>query len=439
MSLRPAAFVLLLALSQLPALAADPVIAAVGDISCDPADPSFNGGAGTATNCRMGATSDLLVGRGLDAVLVLGDNQYENGTLAKFQASYDPTWGRLKAITRPVVGNHEYLTPGAAGYYSYFGAAAGDPAKGYYSFDLGAWHVVVLNSNCGAVGGCHAGSPQEQWLVADLAAHPDRCTLAAWHHPRFSSGPHGNDASTDAFWRALYAAGADLVLTGHDHIYERFAPQDPDGDVDPGRGIRQFVVGTGGKNLTSFPVVRANSEVRNADTYGVLELTLRPAGYEWKFLPAGSTTGNTFTDSGTVACHSAPPPPPTRFFTVPPCRLADTRGPEGPSGRPRLVPNATRTFPVAGLCGIPAGPSGARAVAVNVTTVLASGTGHLRLYPAGIAAPSASAINFSSSQARANNAIIPLGESGEISVRCDMPGATSGGPHMVLDVVGYFQ
>jgi hypothetical protein len=434
MPLQPAAFVLLLlALSQLPASAADPVVAAVGDIACDPADPGFNGGAGTATRCRQGATSDLLVGRGLDAVLVLGDIQYEDATLAKFMASYDPTWGRLKAITRPAVGNHEYLTPGAAGYYSYFGTAAGDPAKGYYSFDLGAWHVVVLNSNCAAVGGCHAGSPQEQWLAADLAAHPDRCTLAYWHHPRFSSGPHGNDASTDAFWRALYAAGADVILTGHDHVYERFAPQDPDGAVDPGRGIRQFVVGTGGKNLTSFPVVRANSEVRNADTFGVLEMTLRPSGYEWKFLPAA---GGTFTDSGTAACHSAPPPPATRFFTVPPCRVADTRGVEGPSGRPRLVPNATRTFPVAGLCGIPAE---AKAVALNVTAVLASGTGHLRLYPAGIAAPSASTLNFSSSQARANNAIIPLGESGQIDVRCDMPGATSGGPHMILDVVGYFQ
>ncbi|HVS00376.1 MAG TPA: hypothetical protein VMW27_27365, partial [Thermoanaerobaculia bacterium] len=211
-------------------------------------------------------------------------------------------------------------------------------------------------------------------------------------------------------------------------------PQDPDGAADPGRGIRQFVVGTGGKNLTSFPVIRANSEVRNANTYGVLELTLRPNSYEWKFLRAAG--GGTFTDVGSGTCHNAPPPPATRFFTVPPCRLVDTRGPEGPTGHPRLVPNATRTFPVAGLCGIPAG---AKSVALNVTVVLATGTGHLRLYPAGIAAPSASTLNFSSSQARANNAIIPLGESGEVDVRCDMPGSTSGGPHMLLDVVGYFQ
>src|SRR4029077_6962652 len=161
-----------------PARAAAPVIAAAGDIACDPADSNYNGGLGTANACRMRATSDLLVGSGLAAVLILGDNQYEDGTWSKYLASYDPSWGRVKAITRPAVGNHEYVTPGAAGYYAYFGAAAGDPAKGWYSFDLGAWHLIVLNSNCADIGGCGPGSPEEQWLAADLAAHPGVCTLA---------------------------------------------------------------------------------------------------------------------------------------------------------------------------------------------------------------------------------------------------------------------
>ena len=282
-----------------PGRSQDPVVAAAGDIACDPADPNFNGGNGTASYCRQMATSDLLVGAGLSAVLLLGDDQYENGSLAKFQASYDPSWGRVKAITRPAPGNHEYNTAAASGYYAYFGAAAGDPSKGWYSFDLGAWHVVVLNSNCAAVGGCGAGSPQEQWLRADLAAHPGVCTLAYFHHPRFSSGPHGPTAEMDAFWRDLHAAGAEIVVNGHDHDYERFAPQTPDGALDAAAGIREFVVGTGGSPLDPFIRAPRNSEAR-ALAHGVLKLTLRSGSYDWAFIPVA---GGTFTDRGSGACH----------------------------------------------------------------------------------------------------------------------------------------
>lgn len=277
-------------------------MAAAGDIACDPESSEFNDGNGEPGGCRMKATSDLLVRlsrRGLDAVLTLGDNQYEEGTLEQFQQSYDATWGRLKKLTRPAPGNHDYETGDAAGYFAYFGSRAGDPEKGYYSFDTGEWHAVVLNSNCGEVGGCEAGSPQERWLRADLQASPAGCTLAYWHHPRFTSGPHGNDDEYVAFWRALYDAGADVVLVGHDHLYERFAPQDPDGRADPERGIRQFTVGTGGKSLYPVEEVHPNSEVRSDDAFGVLLLTLHPESYEWEFLSVGKPK---FTDSGRDSC-----------------------------------------------------------------------------------------------------------------------------------------
>jgi hypothetical protein len=303
--LRSVLFAALLAVAP-AARAADPVIAAAGDIACDPTDPSFNGGKGTPDDCRMRATSDLLVGGGFDAVLLLGDNQYWVGALDAYQASFGPTWGRLGPLLRPAPGNHEYLTPGASGYFDYFGAAAGERGKGWYSYDLGTWHIVVLNSNCGDLsggGGCGPGSPQLRWLAEDLAAHPRACTLAYWHHPRFSSGTHGDDARYDAFWRELYKAGADVVLAGHEHDYERFAPQDPDAKADPLHGIRQFVAGTGGQFLRPFPTVRPNSEVRDARTFGVLKLRLRTDGYDWDFLPAA---GGTFTDRGSGGCHNAP-------------------------------------------------------------------------------------------------------------------------------------
>ncbi len=191
-------------------------------------------------------------------------------------------------------------TSGASGYYGYYGPAAGDPKQGYYSYDLGAWHIVVLNGNCSPVGGCGAGSPQEKWLRADLAASPAKCTLAYWHQPRFSSGEHGSTSTYKPFWQALYDLGADVVVNGHDHDYERFAPQDPSGVADASKGIRAFVVGTGGAGQRAFSTIRANSEVRNTGTFGVLRLTLRPASYDWEFLPVA---GKTFTDKGTTACH----------------------------------------------------------------------------------------------------------------------------------------
>lgn len=408
-----------------------PVVAAAGDIACDPADPSFNGGQGTATACRMKATSDLVLSLGPAAVLVLGDNQYETGTLAQYQASYAPTWGRLNAIVRPVPGNHEYVTAGAAGYFSYFGAAAGDPAKGYFSYDLGSWHLIALNSNCAAVGGCGAGSPQEQWLAADLAAHAGTCTLAYWHHPRFSSGPHGNDATSDAFWQALYAAGADVVLNGHDHVYERFAPQSPAAAADPVGGIRQFTVGTGGKNLTSVQVVRANSEVRNAGAFGVLEMTLHPYGYAWRFL---SAPGGAVLDQGTTLCHSAPTWPDTDFYTVSPCRVVDTRWPNGTLGGPALAGGSTRSFPVLGSCGIPAD---AVAVVGNMTAVGPASSGQFGVFPAGVPPTEAGTLLFQAGRLRANNGVLPLGLGGEISVRPTLSAA--GTVHFVLDVMGYFR
>ena len=275
-----------------------PTIAAAGDIACDPKSAAFDDGEGDGLECRQKATSDLLVA-GYAGVLALGDLQYEDGSHGSFLDSYDPAWGRVKAITAPVPGNHEYESPHASGYYGYFGTAAGDPAKGYYSFDLGRWHLIALNSNCSEVGGCGQGSAQETWLRDDLAANRARCTLAYWHHPRFSSGTNGSDRRYRAFWRALYEADADVVLTGHDHDYERFAPQDPHGARDHARGIRQFVVGTGGRGLRSFPHVEPNSEVRDASSLGVLELTLGAGAYAWRFRPAVGS----FVDAGSDACH----------------------------------------------------------------------------------------------------------------------------------------
>jgi hypothetical protein len=283
----------------------DPAIAAAGDIACDPASPSFKSGLGTATACRQKYTADLLGMSPLAGVLGLGDIQYDQGTLSQFIASYDLSWGRFKHLTYPTVGNHEYATAGAVGYFDYFNGAgnfdgpAGARDKGYYSFDIGSWHLIALNSNCPQVS-CRTGSAQEQWLRADLAAHPNRCTLAFWHHPRFSSGAHGDAILTEPLWQALYEADADVILTGHDHLYERFAPQTAIGVADPITGLRSFVVGTGGKSHYSFGTPKPNSEVRNSDTFGVLRLTLHATSYDWAFVPE---VGRTFTDFGSAACH----------------------------------------------------------------------------------------------------------------------------------------
>jgi len=265
-----------------------------------PADVTFVGAGDIANgdNDNDEATAALLDGIP-GTVFTLGDTVYPNGSAADFANHFAPTWGRHKARIIPAVGNHEYQTANAAGYYSYFGAAAGDPTKGYYSKDLGAWHVIVLNGNCTIIS-CAAGSAQEQWLRSDLAANTSLCTVAMWHQPRFSSGSlHGNDTALGPIWDALYEYNADLVLNGHDHNYERFAPQTPTAVADPVRGIREFVVGTGGDDPRGIGTIRANSEVR-AMTIGVLKLTLKPAGYDFQFVPV---PGETFTDSGSGSCH----------------------------------------------------------------------------------------------------------------------------------------
>ncbi len=279
--------------------AADPVIAAAGDIACDPANAAYKGGTGTSYACRQLYVSNVILQLKPIAVLALGDTQYEVGALSAFQQSYNASWGRFKGITFPAVGNHEYLTAGASGYYSYFGAAAGDPHKGYYSYDVGTWHLIALNTQCSNVGGCGPGSPQETWLRADLAAHPSQCTLAYYHIPLWSSGGRANSGS-QTFMQDLYNAHADLVLTGHDHIYERFAPQNPAGNLDPMNGIREFVVGTGGADHTSITSIAKNSEIRDAATFGALKVTLHASSYDWQFVPE---PGGTFTDSGNQACH----------------------------------------------------------------------------------------------------------------------------------------
>jgi hypothetical protein len=300
--------------------AADPVIAAAGDIGCDPVAWNYNGGVGTSTACHQKAVSDLLVNAALAAVLPLGDTQYECSPLSALLQVYDPTWGRVKAISHPILGNHEYYTnadlsstPHTAcdtsptkSYFDYFGSSAGEPGKGYYSYDVGTWHLVALNSNCSKIG-CSAGSPQEQWLRADLAAHPTRCTLAYWHHPLFNSDGNGQATSTQALWKALYDFGSDIVLSGHAHDYERFAPQTSTGVLDTAKGIREFVVGTGGKSHSSWatdangnPIFKPGSEAHDNSTFGVLKLTLHASDYDWRFVPEA---GKTYTDSGSSACH----------------------------------------------------------------------------------------------------------------------------------------
>jgi hypothetical protein len=246
-------------------------------------------------------TTSALLDRIQGTIATLGDNAYDNGSREEYARCYEPTWGRFKVRTRPSPGNHEYHTRNAVPYYEYFGAAAGEQGKGYYSYTLGTWHVIALNSNCRAIGGCSAGSPQGRWLRADLQANRTRCTLAYWHHPRFSSGAHGSDHDVHGLWQVLYDANADVILNGHDHDYERFAPQTPAGARNRTRGIRQFVVGTGGANLRPIRSnVTANSEVRNSDTHGVVVLSLRAGGYTWRFIPVA---GKNFTDAGTGTCH----------------------------------------------------------------------------------------------------------------------------------------
>jgi hemolysin type calcium-binding protein len=335
----------------------DPVIAAAGSIACDTTSEFYNGRLGTDGHCQQQSTSDLLVGAGLSAVLTLGDNQYHVGSLHDFNTSFDPSWGRLKPIIHPAIGNIEYGTAEARGYFDYFNGEgkrsgpAGDRDKGYYSFDVGSWHLIALNTSCdridrgSAVDGCAPGSPQERWLRSDLATHRNSCTLAYAHRPRFNSGLRGNFPGARAFWEALYEAGADVVLGGDPHHYERFAPQTPGGNPDPAMGIRQFVSGTGGAFFTSWSMIKPNSEVRHNRTFGVLTFTLHPGSYEWRFLPV---PGGTFTDAGAGTCHGRNPAFGLTATTPPAPESKSECTIRGTDGRDRL--NGTSKDDV--ICGL---------------------------------------------------------------------------------------
>jgi hypothetical protein len=297
------------------------MLVAAGDIACRPELVE------TATACRHARTANLVESLAPDAVAVLGDNQYEHGELANFMAVFEPTWGRFRHVTHPAVGNHEYEgdpeRDQAPGYFSYFGPAAGEPAKGYYRWELGGWTLFVLNSGAinwtRATGGnpslpddcwpvsCAAGSEQELWLRAELEALPDdACAIAYWHHPRFSSGFGGANQphpETGPLFADLYLQGVELLLTGHSHNYERLTPVTPEGIPDPG-GVRQFVVGTGGRNLhTETGPQLTISEVLRTDVFGVLELTLEPGAYTARFVGEDGLT----VDQSSGTCH--PPPP----------------------------------------------------------------------------------------------------------------------------------
>ncbi len=270
---------------QTPAPSGDPVLVGAGDIgACD-----STGDEATA------ALLDDLKG----TVFTAGDNAYPDGTPSNFRDCFSPSWGRHLDRIRPAPGNHDWQSGDLTAYLDYFGSAAvGDTGDPWYAYELGTWRIVVLDSDCDRVDGCGPESRQGRWLAETLAASTARCTLAIWHHPRFSSGNHGDDTNVDPFWRALYAAGADVVVNGHDHDYERFAPQDPDGLEDRARGLREFVVGTGGTALRPFGGVAPNSELRVV-AHGVLALTLRDGGYDWQFHP----TSTDFSDRGTARCH----------------------------------------------------------------------------------------------------------------------------------------
>ena len=286
-----------------PLVSAEPVrlptIAAAGDIVCAP---------GSRDPCRHLETLAVVEALAPDLVLPLGDNQYETGSVNEYAVAYNLSWGRLRSTSRPVPGNHEYQEdPTARGYFDFFngpGAVtgiAGERGKGYYSYNFGDWHFVALNSNCAHLnGGCRVNSLQERWLRDDLQANRRPCTLAYAHHPRFSSGINGSTESLAPLWQALYEYGVDVYLAGHDHHYERFAPQRPDGVSDPEHGLREFVVGTGGRSITPFRTILPNSEVQDTSSFGVLVLRLGATGYQWKFL---ATPGMPLADSGTGTCH----------------------------------------------------------------------------------------------------------------------------------------
>ncbi len=263
-----------------------PTVVAVGDIACDA------GKAVTATKCRHAATARLARSYDPVALLALGDLQYEDGSLRQFRASYDLTWGDLKAVTRPVPGNHEYRTPRASGYYAYFRGRT-PPHPGYYAFDVGSWRVYALNSNCHYLD-CVA---QLRWFERDMAVHRRRCTAVLTHHPRHSSGEHGSHGYLEPMWRAAHRHGTDLALAGHDHHYERFARIGASGEPTPD-GILSFVAGTGGKSLYAIEDVLPGSAYRYNRTAGVLALRLGTGRFAWEF----RTVGGMVVDAGARRC-----------------------------------------------------------------------------------------------------------------------------------------
>ena len=275
-----------------PSLSAESIAAGRGETS---AVLLAAGDVATCSSSGDEATA-LLLDSIAGVIAALGDLAYPDGSTREFADCYQPSWGRHNSRAYPTPGNHEYHQTGAAPYFAYFGTRAGEPGKGYYSYNVGAWHIIVLNSHVST----SSGSPQMVWLRDDLAASTAKCTLAYFHRPRFSSGYHGSSTSPQRFWQALYDAGADIILSAHDHHYERFSPQTPTGVLDNERGIRQWVVGTGGGGFTRLGAAQTNSEVRNNSTYGLLKLTLKPTSYEWEFVPIA---GSAFTDSGSGVCH----------------------------------------------------------------------------------------------------------------------------------------
>ncbi len=270
-----------------------PVIAAAGDVSCDPTSAHYHRGNGSPIHCRQRLVSKLILRGRYRAVFALGDLQYQNGKLWKFERSYARSWGRFKPKTMPVVGNHEYGTRNARAYFSYFdgrgnaNGRAGHRRRGWYSRDLGRWHVVVLNSNCGKIR-CGPQSRQAIWLRRNLRHHPNRCVLAAYHHPRYSSGVHEEDQKVSTFWSILYRAGADVVLNGHDHDYERFAPQGPRHRLDRAGGVVEFVVGTGGHSLFNLGNPAPNTRASQDRRFGFLRMRLGRGRYRWAFKSAPS-------------------------------------------------------------------------------------------------------------------------------------------------------
>ncbi len=258
-------------------------------------------GAGDIASCDSAGTlaTSKLLHENADVIFTLGDNVYQEGT-NRYEECFAPTWGKFKTKIRPALGNHDYEVKGAADYYAYFGEAAGPKGLGYYSYDVGTWHVIVLDSDCAEVGGCGADSPQGKWLKADLEENDGECTLAYWHHPLFNSGEHSSEADVKPFWDMLYAEGAELILNGHAHNYERFAPQTPEGEYDPDKGIREIIGETGGRSLYEVEKLIKNSEVINTKSYGVLRLELGDEGYRWRFVPE---EGKTFSDFGSGVCR----------------------------------------------------------------------------------------------------------------------------------------